>query len=154
MEISASTRRSFVAALLGMGLLGTRPLAGRARASPDGLLALPDRTLRLTRVLQRGQGKDTAASRPAPQLTQIPAEERARIRFYLNEVHRSGTGWLDTLPGDLLFPTGIPVSRSGSVAFPRWAGRVVYAQLQRPSAARFAVARTGRTARDNIGRRV
>ena len=57
MDMIASTRRSFVAALLGMGMLGGRPLSGPLLAAPDGPLPLPDRPLRLTRVLTRGLGE-------------------------------------------------------------------------------------------------
>jgi hypothetical protein len=50
--------------------------------------------------------------------TRIPQDERARIGFYLAEVQRAGTGLLDVLPGDLLFPTGQPITQSEPVALP------------------------------------
>ena len=200
MDISASTRRSFVAALLGLGLLGARPLSGPLRAAPEGLLPLPGVPLRLSRVLTRGlgdggspaiivrrwwdvaferqgrgivvSGRQTGAEVDAPpnlaELARIeqqrdasgmfplmlsergtiltapaapgdsdaittamrtaevmiardprlPTEARARIRFYLAEVHRAGSGLLDTLPGDLLFPAGVPFERRETVALP------------------------------------
>ena len=218
MDISASTRRGFVAALLGMGVLGARPLADPPLAEPDGLLRLPDRALRLTRTLERGQsegggavitvrrwwdvtfqrqgrgtvvtGRQTGAAVDAPpnlaELARIeqqrdasgmfplmlsengailtapvppgesdpvaaalraaegfiarqpvPTDERARARFYLAEVHRAGSGLLDALPGDLLYPAGVPVERSEVVALPDGlTGRFVlsYKALPQPDA--------------------
>jgi len=199
LDISASTRRSFVAALLGMGLLGGRPLSGPLWAAPESPLPLPDRPMRLTRVLTRAlgegrspaitvrrwwdvaferqgrgivvSGRQTGAEVDAPaKLAEIarieqqrdasgmlplmlsdrgaiiplpgvpsesdavsaalrvaesmiarqpiPAEERARISHYLAEVHRAGSGVLNALPGDLLFPAGVPISQSETVALP------------------------------------
>lgn len=197
--MSASTRRGFVAALLGMGVIGARPLTDPPPADPLGLLPLPDRPLRLTRTLERGQGESGAfavavrrwwdvtfqrqgrgivvtgrqtgvAVDAPPHLAELarieqrrdasgvfplmlsengailtppaapaendtvaaalraaeamiarqplPDDDRARARFYLNEVHRAGSGLLDALPGDLLYPAGIPVERSEVVALP------------------------------------
>jgi hypothetical protein len=48
----------------------------------------------------------------------IPADDKARLNRYLGEVHRAGTGMLETLPGDLLFPTGTPVQHSETLALP------------------------------------
>lgn len=48
----------------------------------------------------------------------VPSEEVERYRHYLAEVHRSGTGLLDTLPPDLLFPRSEPVTRSEMLALP------------------------------------
>lgn len=48
----------------------------------------------------------------------VPADEREKFRFYLAQVHQSGASLLDTLPGDLFFPAGKPVSRSETVALP------------------------------------
>lgn len=199
MDTSASTRRGFVAMLLGIGVLGARPLADPPLAEPQGLLRLPGQALRLTRVLERGQGtggtaaitvrrwwdvtfqrqgrgtvvsgRQTGATVDAPpflaELARIeqqrdasgmfplmlsengailtapmapgesdtvaaalraaegviarqpvPPDERTRARFYLAEVHRAGSGLLDALPGDLLYPAGIPVERSEVVALP------------------------------------
>ena len=196
----ASTRRSFVAALLGMGMLGGRPLSGPLLAAPDGPLPLPDRPLRLTRVLTRGlgeggspgitvrrwwdvmferqgrglvvSGRQTGAEVEAPpklaeiarieqqrdasgmlplmlsdrgtiitapaapaesdalatalraaeaviaRQSALPGNERARISYYLAEVHRAGSGLLEVLPDDLLFPSGPPVDRRETVALP------------------------------------
>lgn len=202
MDCSVSTRRSFVAALIGMGLLGTAPLAGPLRAAPvGGPLRLPDRPMRLTRELTRGLGEDAAAAiivrrwwdvtfdrqgrgaivsgrqtgaevEAPPKLAdlarieqqrdasgmfplmlsdtgmiltaasaapresdtvaaalraaegiiarqpRLPGEDRVRLRAYLGEVHRAGSGLLDTLPDDLLFPAGMPVERSETVTLP------------------------------------
>jgi hypothetical protein len=60
--MSASTRRGFVAALLGMGLMGARPFADPPSAEPQGLLRLPESSLRLTRTLERGQGEGGTAA--------------------------------------------------------------------------------------------
>ena len=195
LDISASTRRGFIAALFGMGMLGSRLLA--ATESP---LPLPDRPLRLTRVLVRGlgdsgssaitvrrwwdvaferqgrgivvSGRQTGAEVDAPpnlaaiaRIEQqrdasgmlplmlsdrgamitapaalgdsdtvsaalraaegviarqmgLPADDRARIRYYLAEMHRAGSGLLEVLPDDLLFPSGPPVERRESVTLP------------------------------------
>jgi hypothetical protein len=48
----------------------------------------------------------------------LPAGERARIARHLGEVHRAGAGLLDALPGDLLFPAGGRIDRSGEVPLP------------------------------------
>ncbi|MDP5103275.1 MAG: hypothetical protein NWP98_05060, partial [Erythrobacter sp.] len=48
----------------------------------------------------------------------LPADERERYRLYLAQVHQAGATALDTLPADLLFPTGKPVDMSRSVALP------------------------------------
>jgi hypothetical protein len=179
--------------------MGARPFADAPSPDPQGLLRLPDRPLRLTRTLERGQGeggtaaitvrrwwdvtfqrqgrgtvvtgRQTGAKVDAPpylaELARIeqqrdasgmfplmlsengailtapaapvesdavtaalraaedfiarqplPDDDRARIRFYLAGVHRAGSGLLDALPGDLLFPSGIPVERSEAVALP------------------------------------
>lgn len=216
--MSASTRRGFVAALLGTGVMGARPLADPSPAPPQGLLRLPDQALRLTRTLERGQGeggtaaitvrrwwdvtfqrqgrgtvvtgRQTGAAVDAPPelaalarieqqrdasgmfplilsengaiLTApvppgesdtvaaamraaeaviarqpVPTDERARARFYLAEVHRTGSGLLDALPGDLFYPAGIPVERSEAVALPNGlTGRFVlsYKALPQPDA--------------------
>lgn len=197
--MSASTRRGVLAALLGMGLLGAGPLLRPVRASSDLPLRLPDRSLRLTRLLERGLGDDGAAAiivrrwwevsfaRQArgivvtgqqvgaevsapPRLAELarieqqrnasdmfplmlsedgaiitppaapsrsdavaeamraaeaviarqklPADERAMMRNYLAEVHRAGSGLLNALPEDLLFPAGVPVDRSETMALP------------------------------------
>jgi hypothetical protein len=63
----------------------------------------------------------TAALRAAEALIArqpVPEAERARVRAYLAEVHRAGAGLLDSLPSDLLFPTGTPVNGSETVALP------------------------------------
>lgn len=196
----ASTRRSFVAALLGMGMLGSGPLSGSLLAAAEGPLPLPDRPLRLTRVLTRGlgdggssgitvrrwwdvmferqgrgivvSGRQTGAVVDAPprlaefarieqqrdasgmlplmlsdhgsiitaaaaqsesdavaaalraaegviaRQSTLPGDERARISYYLAEVHRAGSGLLEVLPGDLLFPSGPAVDRREAVALP------------------------------------
>lgn len=197
--MSASTRRGFVAALLGMGVMGARPLADPPLAEPQGLLRLPDQALRLTRTLERGlgegggaaitvrrwwdvtfqrqgrgtvvNGRQTGAAVDAPPSLEalarieqqrdasgmfplmlsengailttrvapdesdtvtaalraaesfiagqpVPTDQRARARFYLAEVHRAGSGLLDALPGDLLYPAGVPVERSEVVTLP------------------------------------
>lgn len=198
--MSASTRRSFVAALLMAGLPGSLALSSPVRAAPDTALRLPERPMRLTRILTRGlsddgvsaitvrrwwdvtferqgrgvvvNGRQAGAEVEAPPklaelagieqqrdasgmfplmlsdrgtiLTAPPVpdesdtlvaalraaeaviarqprlsgEERNRLRFYLAEVHRAGSGLLDALPGDLLFPAGSPVNRSETVALP------------------------------------
>lgn len=218
MDVSASTRRGFVAVLLGIGAMGARPLADPPLAEPEGLLRLPDQTLRLTRVLERGQGaggtaaitvrrwwdvtfqrqgrgtvvsgRQTGATVDAPphlaELARIeqqrdasgmfplmlsengailtapvpqgetdtvaaalraaegfiarqpvPPDERTRARLYLAEVHRAGSGLLDALPGDLLYPAGVPVERSEVVALPDGlTGRFVlsYKALPQPDA--------------------
>lgn len=48
----------------------------------------------------------------------VPADERDRFRFYLAQVHQSGTSLLDTLPDDLFFPVSLPAVRSEEVALP------------------------------------
>lgn len=48
----------------------------------------------------------------------VPADERERYRVYLAQVHQAGASLLDTLPPDLLFPTGVPEDRSETVALP------------------------------------
>jgi hypothetical protein len=48
----------------------------------------------------------------------LPEAERTRIAFYLGEIHRAGTGLLDALPGDLLFPAGSPIDRRETVTLP------------------------------------
>lgn len=48
----------------------------------------------------------------------IPADERAAYGQYLALVHEAGSGQLDTLPPDLLFPTSPPVIRTEEVALP------------------------------------
>lgn len=199
--MSASSRRGFVAALLGIGLTGGSGLLLRPlMAATGGPLPLPEFPLRLQRVLERGLGGDRGAAiivrrsweltfgRQArgiiatgrqiaaevsapPQLAELarieqqrdagtmfplmlaedgaimsagspdagndlvaaalrtaeamiarqvmlPQEERARISYYLAEVHRAGAGLLDMLPGDLLFPTSEPINRIESVALP------------------------------------
>jgi hypothetical protein len=47
-----------------------------------------------------------------------PASERARLRHYLAEMHRAGSGALDALPTDLLFPAGETIERSETVNLP------------------------------------
>ncbi len=48
----------------------------------------------------------------------LPATEKDRLGRYLGEVHRAGTGLLDTVPGDLLFPTSVPYRHSETMALP------------------------------------
>lgn len=48
----------------------------------------------------------------------LPTDERERYRLYLAQVHQAGATALDTLPADLMFPTGIPLAISRSVALP------------------------------------
>jgi hypothetical protein len=48
----------------------------------------------------------------------VPADTRERYRLYLAQVHRAGSGLLDTLPTDLFFPSGIAVERSEALALP------------------------------------
>lgn len=63
----------------------------------------------------------TAALRAAETLIArqpVPEDERERYRLYLAQVHRAGTGMLDTLPPDLFFPTGVPIERSEALALP------------------------------------
>ncbi len=48
----------------------------------------------------------------------VPTDERERYRLYLAEVHRAGTGLLDMLPPDLLFPSTSPIARSEVLALP------------------------------------
>ncbi len=201
MITSTSTRRSFVAALIGIGLTGGSGLLPRPLMAATGApLPLPDRPLRLQRLFERGLGSDngaaiivrrswevgferqargivvsgrqiaaevsappslaqiarieqqrdastmfplmlaedgaimTAADAPSEsdevtaalqaaeaiiaRQTIVPSAERARMSFYLAEVHRAGSGLLDVLPGDLMFPTGMPIDRIESVALP------------------------------------
>lgn len=200
MDVSASTRRSFVAALFAAGFAGSLGLPFPARAAPDAPLRLPESPMRLRRILTRGPGdKGSAAitverwwdvrfarqgrgavvsgrqagarvdappklaelarieqqrdasgmlplmlseagtiltAPPAPgesdtvaaalraaegviaRQPRLSGDERERLRFYLAEVHRAGSGLLDALPGDLLFPTGAPVDRSETVSLP------------------------------------
>jgi len=69
-----------------------------------------------------GQDDDTAAALHAAEALiaqqPVPADERARYRLYLAQVHQAGTSLLDTLPRDLLFPSGIPIQRNEVVALP------------------------------------
>lgn len=46
------------------------------------------------------------------------ANEHARLRHYLAEMHRAGSGALDALPTDLLFPAGETIERSETVNLP------------------------------------
>jgi hypothetical protein len=48
----------------------------------------------------------------------LPASEQARLSHYLGEVQRAGTGLLDALPGDLLFPASAPVEHTQAVTLP------------------------------------
>jgi hypothetical protein len=48
----------------------------------------------------------------------IPADDKARLNHYLGEVHRAGTGMLETLPADLLFPSGTPLDHSETMTLP------------------------------------
>ena len=48
----------------------------------------------------------------------VPTDQRERYRLYLAQVHQAGTGVLDTLPPDLLFPAGVPIERNEVVALP------------------------------------
>jgi hypothetical protein len=62
-----------------------------------------------------------AAMRAAEELIArqaLPSVQRERIALYLAQVHRAGSGLLDSLPGDLLFPSGEPVERSDTVELP------------------------------------
>jgi hypothetical protein len=44
--------------------------------------------------------------------------ERDNLRRYLAEIHRAGSGQFDTLPPDLLFPSGTPQRRIETVSLP------------------------------------
>ncbi|KPF63814.1 hypothetical protein IP79_08215 [Porphyrobacter sp. AAP60] len=48
----------------------------------------------------------------------VPAEEREAFRSFLAQVHTAGSGQLDTMPADLLFPARQPVNRTETVALP------------------------------------
>lgn len=66
-------------------------------------------------------GAVSAAMRAAEALIArqlLPPAQRERIALYLAQVHRAGSGLLDTLPDDLLFPSGDPVERSDTVELP------------------------------------
>lgn len=78
MVIIANTRRSFVTALFGMGLLGAGSLLTPARAGLAPGLRLPDRPLRLTRVLERGLDPDKAAAITVRRWWEVNFERQAR----------------------------------------------------------------------------
>jgi len=85
-------------------------------------LMLSERGAILTPAAASGESDAVAAAlRAAGALIArqpLPAAERARIGLYLAEVHRAGAGVLETLPGDLLFPAGVPLDRRETVALP------------------------------------
>lgn len=76
--MSGNTRRGFVAALLGMSVLGTRPFLTPARAAPDTPLPLPDRPLHLTRLLQRGLDESGAAAITVRRWWEVAFERQGR----------------------------------------------------------------------------
>ncbi len=47
-----------------------------------------------------------------------PASRDAAVQQYLAQLQRAGTGLFDRLPGDLFFPAGAPIVRSGTLPLP------------------------------------
>lgn len=66
-----------------------------------------------------------------------PEEERARSLYYLALLHRAGAGVFDRLPGDLFYPTGIPIERTETITLPdgmRGSFSLVYTARPQPGA--------------------
>lgn len=85
-------------------------------------MMLSDAGLILSNGVAPGTDDDVAAAlRSAEALIAsqpVPAEEREAFRSFLAQVHAAGSGQLDTMPTDLLFPASQPVNRTEMVALP------------------------------------